>query len=314
MKFNKEFKVGLLTITAIVLLIWGYNFLKGKNYFSPTHSYFVIYDEIGGLKVSNQVMIQGYSAGRVKGITLDTDRKKVIVEIEVERSIQLGDKTAALLADDGFLGGKIIHLKTDKEKAYFEPGDTLFSKTDEGIADMVKSKADPLVRSLDSTLNKVSALLDEYRGLSSDVRKILSNVNEASGSLNGILKENRGSLNGVMKNLDEMTASLVQTEKKLAPLIDKFDVLAADLKSAELGEMSKNLNANLLEIKGITSSINKGEGTVGLLIKTDSVHRRVDSLLLNLNSLLTDLQKQPKKYIPPISVFPKKDKEKKKKK
>jgi phospholipid/cholesterol/gamma-HCH transport system substrate-binding protein len=127
------------------------------------------------------------------------------------------------------------------------------------------------------------------------------------------LRENRTHIGNITKNADELTASLVQTEKKLAPLLDKINVIADELKSMELKEMSKNLNENLVEIKGITAAINKGEGTAGLLIKSDSVHRRVDSLLINLNGLLTDLQKQPKKYIPPISVFPKKDKEKKSK-
>jgi phospholipid/cholesterol/gamma-HCH transport system substrate-binding protein len=106
---------------------------------------------------------------------------------------------------------------------------------------------------------------------------------------------------------------LVQTEKKLAPLLDKLNSVADSVKSMELAQVTKNLNQNLVELRGITSAINKGEGTLGLLIKSDTVHQRIDSLLLTLNSVLLDLKQSPKKYLPPISVFGKKDKTSKKK-
>ena len=39
MKYSRELKVGVLAIICLVILYFGFNFLKGINIFSPTSSF-----------------------------------------------------------------------------------------------------------------------------------------------------------------------------------------------------------------------------------------------------------------------------------
>ena len=50
MKYAREIKVGVLAAVCLFLLFFGFNFLKGKNIFSPTNSYHGIYAHLHGLE------------------------------------------------------------------------------------------------------------------------------------------------------------------------------------------------------------------------------------------------------------------------
>jgi len=51
-KLSKEFKVGILALLAGVMLYYGFNFLKGVDFFSKTNKYYAVYENIDGLQVS----------------------------------------------------------------------------------------------------------------------------------------------------------------------------------------------------------------------------------------------------------------------
>ncbi|HEY8401520.1 MAG TPA: MlaD family protein, partial [Cytophagaceae bacterium] len=112
---SKEVKVGLLALVAGVILYIGFNFLKGVDFFSPTKRYYVKYDNIDGLTVSNPVILNGLVVGRVNNITLiPKENYKVVVELEIDDELTLGDSTYALLANTDLLGGKSIVLDIGK--------------------------------------------------------------------------------------------------------------------------------------------------------------------------------------------------------
>ena len=70
MKFSKEIKVGLLAIVSITILYLGFNFLKGIDLFKETNNYYALYENIDGLTISNPVVINGLSVGRVSNIEI----------------------------------------------------------------------------------------------------------------------------------------------------------------------------------------------------------------------------------------------------
>ena len=49
MKISREFKIGLVALIAVVLAIWGINFLKGINILKPTEKYYAVYGNVKGL-------------------------------------------------------------------------------------------------------------------------------------------------------------------------------------------------------------------------------------------------------------------------
>ena len=113
---TKEFKVGLFIAIAIVLLYFGFNYLKGIDFFTTTKQYYVVYENIDQLAISNPVLVNGFPVGRVSHIKILQNRhNKVLVELEIESDIVLTDSTKAILTSE-LLGGKSVLLKIGKSK------------------------------------------------------------------------------------------------------------------------------------------------------------------------------------------------------
>ena len=87
MKISKEFKVGLLAVVSIAILYLGFNFLKGSDLFSPNNTYYAVYDNIDGLNVSNPVLINGFSVGRVSDIEiLQQQGNTLLVSLDINKN------------------------------------------------------------------------------------------------------------------------------------------------------------------------------------------------------------------------------------
>ncbi len=111
MKISKEIKVALLGIVALVILYFGFMYLKGSDLFSDSRAYFVVYDNVDGLTVSNPVILNGVQVGTVQNITLMTEKdNSILVKIEVLKDLKVGDSTIAALGSSDLLGSKAITL------------------------------------------------------------------------------------------------------------------------------------------------------------------------------------------------------------
>ena len=73
MKITREIKTAVLVIASILLFIWGYSFLKGKDLLSDYQTFYVKYDNVEGLINSAPVTINGLVVGKVHSIKLNKD-------------------------------------------------------------------------------------------------------------------------------------------------------------------------------------------------------------------------------------------------
>ena len=310
MALSKEFKVGLLALVAGVLLYFGFNFLKGVDFFSPTNRYVVIYDKIDGLTVSNPVQINGLSVGAVREIVILQNRdNQLAVSIDVDDKIQLNDSTLAVLSDNGLLGGKFIDLKIGHGKRPLEDEDTLRAFRSEGLTAMLASKANPVMQNLDSLMHNLNALVVEYKGLSVQVKRIMANVEGATGDLNSITAENRAKISTLIANANSLSASLAETGRKLGPIMSKMNTFADTLNALELAAVVAKANQAMSSLQATIASINSSNGTIGKLINNDSLYTNANRSMRDLDLLLRDLKANPKRYVH-FSVFGKKDKTK----
>lgn len=307
MKLSGETKVGLLALIAGVILYVGFNYLKGIDFFDPTTTYYVVYDRVDGLTVSNQVQINGMSVGRVAAVTILQDRgNKLLVTLDIQDDIILGKGSVAQLADNGLLGGKKIDLLVAFTDQKLNEGDTLIAKRESGMTEMLMEKAAPVMQQLDSTLLNINRLVKEYQGVSTEVRKILANTADASGQASGILAENRSKMAQIATNINKLSAQLVETEKSIKPLVSKMNTFADSLNAMQLASTVNNANRSLISLQKTIQSIEQGQGTLGKLIATDSLHTNLNRTLVSLDSLFIDLKARPKRYVH-FSIFGKKD-------
>ncbi len=308
MNISKEAKVGLMAIVAMVALYFGFHILKGSDVFSRTYKYYVVYDNIDGLTASNPVLLNGLNVGRVQAIKLLQERQnKLLVTLDVQKDVALPVGTVANLADGGLLGGKVIHLVVGKSGNLLVDQDTLSGMKEAGISALLQEKALPLVTHADSLVKNLDIVASGFKETGLILNQVLKNYDQAGTDVQGLLKDNRKNLLAITTNLNKLSASLVETEKELKPLLAKTGTLADSLNALRLGETVQGANKTIAELRQILASVESGKGTAGKLIKDETLYNNLNRTIVSLNKLMTNLREEPKRYVH-ISVFGKKDK------
>ncbi len=287
--FTKEVKIGLAFVCALAFLIWGINFLKGVNLFTPSNHYYLKYERIDGLVVSNGVFIKGYKVGQVRDIRYDfTKKESFIVDILMNQDIKLPKGTIAYLFDESMLGGKGINLVFAEETQYHTSGDTLVTDVEKGL---MSSMAD-IVPTIQSTIKHADSLILSVNNLiNSDViEHSLNNVESITAELH---KTSRG-LNNII-------------DKQFPPIINNVNSICNDLKSVtnqlsamQYQDIIQSLDSTLTNVEEFTQRLNSPNSTLGLLLNDKSLYNNVNTTINSANNLLIDLQNDPRKYLYPL--------------
>ena len=125
-KISNEVKVGATAIVTLIVFIWLYNFLKGKDFFKNVAYYYTVYDKVGGLSESNPVEINGYKVGVVQSIDfLDATSGRLLVEFSVSKDFKLPRNTVAEIIPISLLGGMKVQFVYGNGPGFYEEGDTL---------------------------------------------------------------------------------------------------------------------------------------------------------------------------------------------
>ena len=315
MKLSKEVKVGFLAVVAGAILYFGFNFLKGSEILSDENEYYALYDNVGGLTVSNAVMLNGLSVGRVKDIRILQERNnQLLVTLSVGNELKLPNTTVAALADGGLLGGKTINLLVEPGTALLNDGDTLRSMSEKGLQALIQERALPVLKSADSLMITMRAVVGRFDSTAYVVNRMLRTADATLGTVGGTVKtvdatvqENRANLAEVMANANRLSASLVETEKELKPLLGKANSVMDSLRVISLSQALNRANATLASLQGTLADVQAGKGSAGKLLKDEAFYTNVNRTMVSLERLLTDLRQQPKRYVH-FSLFGRKDK------
>ncbi len=295
-------------LVAIGMLYFGFHLLKGSDIFSKTHKYYVIYDNIDGLTVSNPVLLNGLNVGRVQAIRLLPERNNhLLVTLDIRKGIALKDGSAALLADGGLLGGKVIRLSMGNLPNVLTDKDTLIGSTEAGISSLLQEKALPVVTHADSLVRNLNIVVTGFKETGQILNQVLKNYDQTAANLNGLLGDNRQALAGTLHNLNQLSNSLIETEKQLKPLLTKTNTLADSLNALRIGETLNSANQSIANLQKILGGVQAGKGTAGKLITDETLYNNLNLTIVSLNKLMTNLREEPKRYVH-LSIFGKKDK------
>lgn len=300
MKYSREIKVGVLAAVCLFLLIFGFNFLKGVNIFSPTNSYHGTFYNLHGLEEQAAVYIRGHKVGQVDRLTYDFTRDSAFtVDISINKDIALPQGTTMALVSDGLLGGMAIELMFESGENGGEAiphGSFLPTKYVPGLVESLQGEllahVDEAVQEVDSL---VAALRTQVEG--DHIKNSLENVDRISGDLTS-----------VSTNLKHMMKTQVPTIVNNADTaIANLNVIVADLRQADLKATVARVDGAVDNVNGLVSDVRSQEGTIGQLIYNKSLYNHIDATVISADSLLTDLKAHPKRYVH-FSIFGKKDK------
>lgn len=310
MNIAKEVKVGVLAIVSIVIFYFGFNYLKGIEFFDPTNEYYAVYKEVDGLTVSNPVLLSGLSVGRVSRIEiLQEENNKLKVFFEVREDITLGKESVAMLASD-LLGSQTIVIKRNKVTEVLPEGSEIQGDVELALTEQIQQQAYPVLQTLDSVGKHLNGILSNIDQNEKNINEILVNVKNATEGVAKIA-EKEATINAVIYDLKKISGALANEEDGLKALLSKANGVADSINSLQLSALVNRLDSTLGTVNATFVAMQDGEGTVDKLLNNDSLYNNLNQTLVDLDQLLIDMKDQPKKYVH-FSLFGRKDKKDKK--
>ncbi len=303
---SKEFKVGLIAIVSGIILYLGFNFLKGIDFFSPVKKYYALYDNVDGLIASNPVIVNGYSVGRVSRISILQEKDyKILVEMDVDESLLLGDSTTATLANSDFLGSKAIILDINEITTPLDDGDTLISVVDKGLSELLAS-AQPITDNLSITIRRINEILLGLQGSGEKINTTLDELNGTLGGVNRLIAKNEASITLAIAEFSQTMVEVKERIASLDPIINKSGETLDKINALELEQTLKEVSVLLATMNETVESINNGEGTVGKIMTDDELYNNLNQAMIDLDSLLVHFNQYPKHFMAPLGKSHKK--------
>ncbi|HLT89276.1 MAG TPA: MlaD family protein [Sphingobacterium sp.] len=313
MKISNETKVGIITVVALALLFIGYNFLKGNDVFSKENEFYTDYDNVDGLTISKPVVVSGYQIGRVSQMKL-LENGKIRTHFKIKSDYDIPSNTVARIVSADLLGSKAIVFQLGNSKTMAKSGDPLLSDVQANLMEKVEPlqlKVENLVVKLDSVLSAVNTALDDefQRDFKSSLRSIsvsLRNMETITSDVEGLMGSEKARFARIMQNLESITNNFHKNNAKINNILANLDSLSDDLSKTEIKATIDNATQVMKNVEVITSKINNGEGSIGLLLNDDNLYNNLNSASERLDNLIKDVDERPGKYIR-LSIFGKKD-------
>lgn len=306
MKITREIKTAILVIASILLFIWGYSFLRGSDLLSDYRTFYVEFDNVEGLSPSAPVTISGLAVGKVTAITLHHETAKLTVEIQIKSDFPISKSSVVNLYEPGFIGGKQLQIIPNLEdKSQAETGDKLKSGVVPGMLSAfgdklapVQKKVELVLVSADSLITNLNDILDDKtkRNLKASIENLnatMAQFSKTSKSINEMLDTNKGKIDGIVTNFSTISSN--------------FSKVSDTIAKAKLGESIRNLEKTLDGVNKIVADLEKGKGTMGKLLKDETLYNNFNKTSKELELLLQDLRLNPTRYIN-VSLFGKKNK------
>jgi len=321
LKVSKEFKTGLLVIISLVVLFVGANFLKGDNAFGSTPTYYAIFETSAFLETSSQVYFNGVPVGLVKDVeNHPNDLTKVVVKFTVTKSgLRIPKGSYAEIANPSFLTkGLIIHFDY-YSKEFYNVNDTLPGQVQLDLQDAVsqqilpvKEKLERLMGSIENMVVSINSFWDTTAAQSLDaslleVKVAISRFGNLAQNLDELVVSEKIRLSQILTNVDDITSNLKKSNEKISKIIGNVAEMSDSLVSADFKSTVMKATATLDKINSALENAANGEGTLGKLLHDDALHKELIETNNALQSLVTDLEKNPKRYVH-FSVFGRKEK------
>lgn len=312
MKLSKEAKVGLLVVIATTILYTGFNFLKGKDYFSSSNHYFIKYSNVDGLTKSNSITLNGFAIGRVDNIELMQNAgDSLLVTISLDGEVILQKGTVAMLVDDGLLGGKKINLVLGKSGGVIPHKGFIPGVKEGGFAATLGAIATPVIENLeDMTMNMNKILGDSSeRGLRNSLyalNQTIKDVNILTKETTGLIKQNKPTINRVLTTLDSTMITFERTMRSLEPMMASMERFADSLNNMDLKATVAEAKETMASFHKIADDINAGKGNIGKLMKDEEMYNNLNMAMQRLNLMLYNFDTDPKQFLAPLGQNQKK--------
>lgn len=334
-KRKSDWVVGAVVLGTMLVLIAGTMYLQQADLGTRRRSVSARFRDVGNMQVGNSVVIRGVSAGRVERLAL-ADGGWVTVELKLNEGIDLPEDPVVLIQAATLFGEwQAVITRRGAAPAIREvtlqladtvnaPPATLPGAVLPDIAQLT-SVAGGIAGNVASVAERVRVAFDD--SAARELRSTIRNFNTMSTQLTQTVRTQSRNLDSVATDVRlgarELSSGMLAFQRSVTRLdsatsrgeveriIGETQQAAINLRtvSERLASMTSSLERSEASLRGalgkadtLLGRIQRGEGSLGLLVNDPSLYRNSDSLMVDLRSLIADFRRNPKRYVN-LSIF-----------
>lgn len=290
---SKEFVIGISAIIACLILFFGIDYLKGINLFNPSNFYYIECEDVSGLDMSAPVNLNGYKVGQVREIKYDySNPGKVKVVLAVNDKLRLPEGSYAQMAST-LLSGAFVELHLGPGPKNIESGSQI--PVHEG-SDLMAALSNEVMPAVNRILPRVDSLLLNLNTLVSDPA-LAQSIRRLDGITGNVLGVTQGLNNTVSRDVPLVMGNARRITTKIDSVCYNLMALSANLQQLPLAETMDNVNQITDNLNRFSQQLNNQNSTLGLLTNDPELYNRLNRVSADIDSLIVDIKKNPKRYI-----------------
>ena len=296
---NKTILIALSFIIAMILFVWGFNFLKGKSLLRNQLVFYSVYDNSQGLLAGDIVTINGMSVGTVNSLSFHPSRNgSIVVAFTIDNDLNIPDNTIAKLSPS-LMGSTSINLILGDSRDSAKTGDTLMAGYDKGMLSLITEQILPLKSELENLLVSLNILAVNVNGILDESLKndIHTGVSDFAVSMQNI----KVLSSDIQKLIDSDDGKLTMVVDDLENIAGNFSAVSDSLSMINYTGLVNSLEDCITEFNTMIDGINSGKGTAGQLVNNDSLYNNINNAVYTLQTILNEIKENPKKI--KLSVF-----------
>lgn len=300
---RKEVKLGILMCIIIAATFFAMDFLKGKDLFTNDIKLHTTLESVEGLAVSTPVNIQGYKVGNITELSYNPKERVYNITFSVLEEFNIPDDSRLEVYSSDILGSKAMRISLGQSSQYFSSGDhipgafapDMLGQLLGGLTE-TKQQVDTLLTNLNITVNSINGILNENN--SENIASVMEDLQITMSEIAGIasaVNEKTPQIESIISGFEQVSNTLASSSEAVGKTIANAEQITNALTESQIQESLKSL-------KELLDNLQNESGTIGKLLSSDSLYNSITSLSSHLDSLVTKIEKDPKKYIK-ISIF-----------
>jgi phospholipid/cholesterol/gamma-HCH transport system substrate-binding protein len=321
---RNEVVVGVVVIAGILLIVFGTLWLRGIALGREEVGVQARFREVGQLLTGSSVKFRGVPIGRVDAITLEPGGDAVIVTMSISGDVRLPADRVVVLAPESMFGDWQAEIVSRAQFPFYDYAQSLDPNVLPGYAlpDMSRltAVADQIARNLATISDRFELAFTEETAL--NIREAIENIQEVSEQLTGLVSSQQVAIEEVARNLEQtseaagqaaltMQRAFAEVEQavaggRLTSIVQnverataRSDSLIAILVSAshDLRATAIRADSTFQQVSGIASAVERGEGTLGRLLRDTALYVNLVETNVEVQALLSDIRRNPRRYI-----------------
>ena len=295
MRNSLETRLGLFFALVVVAGFIMFELAGGGKWFLRGQEVRALFRSAGDLKVGDPVKLAGIPVGRVSDVRLASQSVEVVMKLDANADLRTD--SVAQIRFTGMMGQNYVGIDFGSENApRLVTGGLLKAKESADLAQVFEK--------LNGVADGVQAMTKSFSG---------DQLGQLLGPIAEVVKDNQPRINALMSNFVALSTDLTQGKGTVGKLLKDESlytsalatvtnvntlsleargiVAKADGMFAKADEMLADTRGLVGDVRKVVGGIDRGEGTLGKLLKDESLARETTIAMTNLREIMEKINR-----------------------